>query len=67
MMVIGNPVRGGLYGEHPSLETLDLDRAGNLKFTVDFRAVYATILDKWLGADSQAILGERYEDVGFLG
>ncbi len=67
MMVIGNPVRGGLYGTHPSLEALDLDRAGNMKFTMDFRAVYATILNKWLGADSQTILGAPYEDVGFLG
>jgi len=67
MFVIGNPVRGGLYGEAPSLNALDLDSAGNVKFTVDFRSVYATILDRWLQGDSQSILGEKFENIGFLG
>jgi uncharacterized protein (DUF1501 family) len=67
IFVIGNPVRGGLYGEQPSLAAADLDDVGNLKFNVDFRSVYATILDKWLGTDSQAVLGSRYENLGFLG
>ncbi|HJQ70375.1 MAG TPA: DUF1501 domain-containing protein [Blastocatellia bacterium] len=65
MFIIGDPVHGGLYGEQPSLA--DLDQAGNLKFKVDFRSVYATILDRWLGADSKTILGSQYENVGFLG
>lgn len=65
MLVIGNPVHGGLFGQQPSLT--DLDSAGNIKFKVDFRSTYATILDKWLGADSQSILGAKYDDVGFLG
>jgi len=65
LIVIGNPVHGGIYGEQPSLS--DLDNAGNMKFKVDFRSVYATILDKWLGADSQSILGAKYDNVGFLG
>lgn len=65
MTVIGNPVQGGLYGELPSLT--DLDRAGNMKFTVDFRSVYATLLDRWLQADSSSILGGQFENVGFLG
>lgn len=67
LFVIGDPVRGGLYGQQPSLAATDLDSAGNLKFNVDFRAVYATVLDRWLGADSQAILGAQYENVGFMG
>ena len=65
IFVIGNPVHGGLYGEQPSLS--DLDSAGNMKFKVDFRSMYSTILDKWLGADSQSILGAKYENLGFLG
>jgi uncharacterized protein (DUF1501 family) len=65
MFIIGNPVRGGIYGQQPSLS--DLDQAGNLKFKVDFRSVYATILDRWLGVDSRAVLGSQYENVGFLG
>lgn len=67
MFIIGNPVHGGLYGEQPSLSPTSLDNAGNMVFNVDFRAVYGTILDKWLGSDSQAVLGSRFEDVGFLG
>jgi uncharacterized protein (DUF1501 family) len=65
--VIGNPVRGGLYGQYPSLEATALDSAGNPKETVDFRSIYATILDKWLGADSKSILGGSFGDAGFLG
>jgi uncharacterized protein (DUF1501 family) len=67
LFVMGNPVRGGQYGETPSLAATDLDPAGNVKFTVDFREVYATILDSWLGADSRAVLGAQYSNLGFLG
>jgi len=66
IFVIGNPVRGGFYGEQPSLAASDLDLAGNVKFKVDFREVYATLLEKWLGADSRVILGAQYPNVGFL-
>jgi uncharacterized protein (DUF1501 family) len=67
IFVIGNAVRGGLYGQQPSLAATDLDEVGNMKFTVDFRSVYATVLDKWMGGDSQAVLGSRFENLGFLG
>jgi uncharacterized protein (DUF1501 family) len=67
MFLIGNPVRGGFYGQQPSLAATELDNAGNPKLKVDFRAVYATILNQWLGADARAILGAQYENVGFLG
>lgn len=67
IFVVGNPVRGGLYGEQPSLAATELDLAGNVKFKVDFREVYATILDRWLGADSKAVLGDQYSNLGFLG
>ena len=66
MFLMGNPVRGGLYGEQPSLAVSELDSAGNVKFKVDFRQVYATILDRWLGADSKSVLGAQYSNVGFL-
>lgn len=65
--IIGNPIQGGLYGQQPSLEATALDRAGNMQFHVDFRATYATIIDKWLGADSREVLGAQYENIGFLG
>jgi uncharacterized protein (DUF1501 family) len=66
MFVIGNPVKGGLYGTYPSLAATDLDNAGNLRHNVDFRAVYSTILDRWLGVDSSTILGGTFENIGFL-
>ena len=66
MFVIGNPVTGGLYGDHPSLAAAQLDGAGNPRFNVDFREVYATILDRWLGVDSRSVLGATYQNVGFL-
>jgi len=46
--VIGGRVRGGFYGEVPSLAPSDQEE-GDLKFNVDFRKVYATILERWLG------------------
>lgn len=66
MFIIGNPVRSGIYGRYPSLDATGLDSAGNLLHTVDFREVYATILDRWLGVDSTSILGGRFADLGFV-
>ena len=67
LFVVGGGVQGGLYGRQPSLAVTDLDDDGDMKFNVDFRSVYATILDKWLGGDSQQVLGKAYGNVGFLG
>lgn len=66
MFMIGNAVKGGVYGQHPSLKESDLDDGGNPKFHVDFREVYATILDRWLNFDSRLALGARFRNVGFL-
>jgi uncharacterized protein (DUF1501 family) len=57
MFLLGSPVKPGLYGRQPSLT--DLDR-GDLRFSTDFRSVYATVLEKWLGADSTRVLGMRF-------
>ena len=57
---LGGNVRGGLYGDAPPLSRLE---GGNLRFAVDFRSVYATILQRWWGLDASAILGERFETV----
>jgi uncharacterized protein (DUF1501 family) len=53
VFVLGDGVRGGLHGEQPSLTDLD---AGDLKFSTDFRSVYATLLAKVLGADPGKVL-----------
>ena len=60
MFAVGPGVKAGLAGKHPSLEPGEL-AAGDLKFHTDFRRVYATILDKWLGCDSLRVLGEQFE------
>jgi uncharacterized protein (DUF1501 family) len=57
MFVLGGAVKPGLFGKYPSLS--DLDR-GDLKFNTDFRSVYGTILDKWLRAPSQLVLGKKF-------
>lgn len=64
MFVLGNPVNRGIFGEPPSLSSLD--NAGNLKYTTDFRSVYATVLDRWLGASSQDVLGGSFGSQDFL-
>ncbi len=63
MFVFGKALKGGLYGAQPSLSDL-VD--GDLKHVVDFRSVYATVLDRWLGADPTKILGQDFERVGFI-
>jgi uncharacterized protein (DUF1501 family) len=57
MFVAGPKVTGGLVGKHPKLDDLT---DGDLKFTTDFRSVYATLLDQWLGVDSKSVLGEKF-------
>jgi uncharacterized protein (DUF1501 family) len=64
MFVLGKPINKGIYGEPPSLSSLDSN--GNLKYTVDFRSVYATVLDRWLGASSKDVLGGSYGSQNFL-
>src|SRR5207253_11355453 len=63
MFLIGSQIVPGVHGAHPSL--VDLDQ-GDLRFQVDFRSVYATVLEQWLGISSQAILGDRFPAVGIL-
>jgi uncharacterized protein (DUF1501 family) len=63
VFVIGGGVKGGLYGEHPSLDALD---AGNMRFTTDFRSVYATVLEKWLQRPSSGIVGPGFAPLPLL-
>src|SRR5262249_49812486 len=63
LFVFGKGVKSGVYGDPPDLGKLD---NGNLRFGTDFRSVYATVLEHWLQADSTAILGQRFQAVGFL-
>ncbi len=63
MFLIGGQVAPGIHGPHPSLTDLD---QGDLRYGVDFRSVYATVLEQWLGIGSQAILGGRFPGVGVI-
>ena len=62
--VIGNAVKGGMYGAPPSLTNLVLD--GNLENTTDFRQVYATLVEEWMGADSAKVLGRKFKTLGMF-
>jgi uncharacterized protein (DUF1501 family) len=62
--VLGPLVHGGLYGDYPSLTRLDDN--GNLIHTVDFRSVYATVIEGVLEAESKPVLGHSYPNLGFV-
>ena len=64
-LVIGDGVAGGMQGVYPSLKEADL-LDGDLHFQVDFRSVYATIAEQWLGLDAQPIVGGNFEQLDFL-
>ncbi len=64
LILIGDPVKGGMFGEAPSLSKLDA--TGNLAYTVDFRSVYQEILGAHLGADPQEILNQSFDHLGFI-
>jgi len=57
-MVIGPRVSGGLLGAQPTLG--DLDQRGDLKYKVDFREMYSTVIEDWFGADAGSILGSNH-------
>lgn len=63
MFLIGGGVKGGVYGDHPSLTDLDY---GNLKWHTDFRSVYATVLEGWLGVPSTTVLGTSFSAMNFI-
>jgi uncharacterized protein (DUF1501 family) len=64
MFLFGNAVANkGIVGRHPSLTDLD---SGDLKFGVDFRNVYATVLESWLDAPSKPILGGQFRTLPLI-
>jgi uncharacterized protein (DUF1501 family) len=57
VFLIGGGVKGGLYGSRPDLDRLNM---GNVAFSTDFRSVYATVIERWLGRPSAAIVGGSF-------
>ena len=63
--VIGDAVSGGMHGQYPSLKEEDqLD--GDLHFQVDYRGVYSTLIEQWLGLDAKPIVGGAFEQLDFI-
>ena len=64
IFVVGKPVKGGVFGEQPSLtSTVD---SGNLKYNVDFRSVYQTLIRDWLQADPTSVLGAAFPELPII-
>ena len=63
LFLVGGGVKGGLYGTLPDLFDTNM---GNLRYSTDFRSVYATVLERWFGRASEPILGGRFGTVGAL-
>jgi len=63
--VIGDPVKGGMYGEYPSRKAENLEQ-GDLVPNYDFRGAYTTMVENWLGLDAKPIVNGNFEKLGFL-
>ena len=63
LFLAGGRVKGGLYGRQPSLDDLT---DNDMKHHVDFRSVYATVLQRWWNVDAPGVLGRRFPDIGAL-
>jgi len=61
--IIGPRVKGGLYAEYPSLDQAEWENGEDLKHTIDFRGIYATLLEQWLQIDAAGIVGGGFEQV----
>jgi len=61
--IIGTRVAGGLYAEYPSLDPAEQLYNEDLKHTFDFRGVYATLLEQWLGLEAAPLVGGTYEQL----
>ena len=63
--VVGDNVKGGLYGEYPSLEE-DKLLEGDLHFNNDFRSIYTDLLEGWMGLDAQPLVNGQFEKFNFI-
>ena len=61
--IIGENVKGGLYAEYPSLNPSDWLKGEDLDWKIDFRGIYGTMLDQWMGLDSVPIVGGQFEQI----
>jgi uncharacterized protein (DUF1501 family) len=66
VFLLGPGVKAGVYGKQPPFDD-ETTKRNNFKMEIDFRSVYASILEKWLGTPSEPILGGKYEPVDCVG
>ena len=62
---IGDPVKGGMYSEYPSLKEGDL-LEGDLQFNIDYRGVYGSMIEDWLHLDPIPVVGGNFEQLDFV-
>ena len=63
LFIVGGGVKGGIYGMQPDLAATNM---GNLRYSVDFRSVYATVLERWLGRPSAPVLAGNFSQLPVL-
>jgi len=63
MFLFGPKLKQGVVGQHPSLTNLD---SGDLKFHIDFRSVYASVMQNWLETPSKPVLGNQFPTLPLL-
>ena len=61
--LFGNQVNGGLYSEYPSLDPAEWEHGEDLKHTFDFRGVYGTVLEQWIGVEAKPIVKGTFEQL----
>jgi len=61
--LFGKKVKGGLYSEYPSLDPAEWEHGEDLRHTIDFRGIYGTVLEQWLGLESRPIVKGDFEQI----
>ncbi len=61
--MFGNKINGGLYSEYPSLDPKEWEHGEDLKHTIDFRGIYGTVLEQWLGVEASPIVKGNFEQI----
>jgi uncharacterized protein (DUF1501 family) len=64
-LALGDPVKGGMHSQYPSLKEGDL-LEGDLHYNIDYRGVYGTMVEKWLGLDAVPVVGGNFEQLDFV-
>ena len=61
--LVGKPIAGGLYSEYPSLDRDKWEKGEDLAHTIDFRGIYGTVLEQWLGLEASPIVYGNFEQI----